>query len=77
LFGRELIHFVLGGNSGTSFFVRRPQPLVSKRMRRKRRGLDARGQRGSARSYSQGEFQKVAAFHEISSLAQSRVTGRF
>jgi hypothetical protein len=34
-------------------------------MRRKRRGLRARGERGGARGKSNGEFQKVSAFHDI------------
>jgi hypothetical protein len=38
-------------------------------MRRKRRGLRARGHRGSARGKSKGEFQKVAAFHDVSLFA--------
>jgi hypothetical protein len=37
-------------------------------MRRKRGCLRARGKRRSARGKSKGEFQKVAAFHDISSV---------
>jgi hypothetical protein len=37
-------------------------------MRRKRRGLRARGERGRARGKSNGKFQKVSAFHDISSV---------
>jgi hypothetical protein len=66
-FGLETIHFVPRDNGGTSILTRRRQPtFVFKRMRCKRRGLRARGQRRSARGKSNGEFQKVAAFHSIS-----------
>jgi hypothetical protein len=63
----EAIHLVLGSNGGTSILIRWRQPtVVFKRMRCKRRGLRARGQRRSARGKSNGEFQKMAAFHSIS-----------
>ncbi len=66
-FGLETIHFVPRDNGGTSILTRRRQPtVVFKRMRCKRRGLRARGQRRSARGKSNGKFQKVAAFHSIS-----------
>ena len=35
-------------------------------MRRQRRGLRARGQRGGSGGKSNGELQKLAAFHDIS-----------
>jgi hypothetical protein len=35
-------------------------------MRQQWRGPCARGQRGSARGKSKGQFQKMAAFHDIS-----------
>jgi hypothetical protein len=38
------------------------------RNRRQRRSLRARGQHGPARDKSKGEFQKVAAFHDIPPL---------
>jgi len=47
----------------------RPRQSVSsgKRLRRQRRGLRARSsQCGGAGGGSNGEFQKVAAFHDIS-----------
>jgi hypothetical protein len=67
LFGLEAIHFLIGGNRRTGILIRRPQPPVfRKRMRRKRSGLRTRSQRDGAGGKSKGEFQKVAAFHDIS-----------
>jgi hypothetical protein len=70
LFGLEAVHLVARGNSWAGVFIRRRHPSVfCERMRRKRCGLGADGQRGSAGGCSKGEFQKVAAFHDISSFA--------
>ncbi len=67
LFGLQMFYLVPVGDSGTRILVRRRQPSVlSERMRRKHSGLRTRGQRGSARGKSKGEFQKMAAFHDIS-----------
>jgi hypothetical protein len=44
-------------------------------MRRKRCGLRSRGQRGGARGKSKCEFQKVTAFHDISSSCMARDAG--
>ena len=66
LFGLQMFHLLTGGYGGTSVLIRRRQPSVLReRMRRKRRGLRARGERGGARGKSNGEFQKVSAFHDI------------
>jgi hypothetical protein len=65
-FGLETIHLVFADNSGTRVFVRGRQPSVRrKRMRRKRRGMGAGGHSRGAGGKSKGEFQKVAAFHDI------------
>jgi hypothetical protein len=65
-FGLETVRFVFADVSGTRVFVRGRQPPVRwKRMRRKRRGMGARGQCGGAGGKSKGEFQKVAAFHDV------------
>ena len=65
-FGLQSVHFVFADNSGMgSLFCGRPF-IFHERMRRKRRGLRTCRQRGSARGYSNGEFQKVTAFHDIS-----------
>jgi ribosomal protein S13 len=61
-----MFRLVAGGDSGTSILIARRQPSVFERMRRKRRGLRARGQRDRTRAKSKGKFQKVAAFHDIS-----------
>ena len=67
LFGLEAVHLIFGGDGGTDVLMRKRQPFICcKRMRRQRRGLYAGGQRGRAGRKSKGEFQKVAAFHDIS-----------
>jgi hypothetical protein len=69
LFGPEAVDLAFGGDGGTGIFVRRRQPFIfCKRMRRQRRGLRARCKRGGSGRKSSGEFQKVAAFHDISLL---------
>jgi hypothetical protein len=66
LFRLQMFHLVPGGDSGTGILVRRRQPSVLReRMRHQRCGPCTRGQRGSARGKSKGEFQKMAAFHDI------------
>ena len=69
LFGLEAIHLIPGDNGGMGIPVCGWQSFsFRKRMRRKRRGLRARGQRGGARGNSKCELQKVATFHDISSF---------
>lgn len=63
--GLEAVHFVLGGDSGTD--IRRQPAAFFERMRRKWCCLRAGGQRSGAGGKSNSEFQKVAAFHVISS----------
>jgi hypothetical protein len=74
LFGLETVHFVPRDNGGTGIFIRRRQPsILRKRLRQQRRGLRARGERNRTRGKSDGEFQKVAAFHDIFLLVLRRV----
>jgi hypothetical protein len=69
LFGLEAVDLVVGGDGGTGILVRRRQPFIfCKRLRCQRRGLHARGERSGSGRKSSGEFQKVAAFHDISLL---------
>ena len=76
LLGLEMIHFVLGGDSGTD--IGRQPAAFFERMRRKRCGLRANSQRCGAGGKSNSEFQKVAAFHVISPPGAWRVMqGRF
>jgi hypothetical protein len=60
-----VVRLVVGYNSRSSILVRRRQAF-SERLRQKRRSLCARGHRDSACGKSKGEFQKMAAFHDIS-----------
>jgi hypothetical protein len=64
LFGLEAIDLFGGGNRGVG--IRRRQAAIFQRMRRQRRGLYAGGQRGRSGRKSKSDFQKVAAFHDIS-----------
>jgi hypothetical protein len=70
LFGRQAIDLVAGGERRLRIAVSRRQ-VLGERLRRERCGLSlgARGQRRRARGKSKGEFQKVAAFHDISLVA--------
>ena len=66
LFRLQMFRLVPGGDSGTGILVRRRQrSVLRERMRDKRCGPCARGQCGSACGKSKGEFQKIAAFHDI------------
>ena len=66
LFGLQMFHLVAGGNGGTGILVRRRKwAVLCERVEQQRRGPCARGQRGSARGKPKGQFQKVAAFHDI------------
>jgi hypothetical protein len=69
LFGLEMIDVVLRGDRGFRTFAARRHEAGFRRYRRQRRGLRARSKRSSTGDISKGEFQKVAAFHHISSLA--------
>lgn len=72
----ETVHLVLGSNGGTGIVSGRQASVVLKRMRRKRRGMRARGKRGRTRGNSNGDFQEVAAFHFISLLGVASDAGR-
>jgi hypothetical protein len=66
LFRLQVIDFVAGNDGG--FSRRGRQPLSSgQRLRRQRRGLGAGGEHCRTRGNSNGDFQKVSAFHDIPS----------
>lgn len=67
--GLEAIDLVAGGYGGTGIFIGGKPSALIKRLRDKRCGLRAHGQRGGGprSSKSNGEFQKIPAFHDISS----------
>jgi hypothetical protein len=66
LLGLQMFHLVAVGDSGTGILVRWRQRLIlCERMQHKRCCPCACGQRRCARSKSNSEFQKVAAFHRI------------
>jgi hypothetical protein len=65
LLGLETLNLVLGGDRRTGSLICRQPFIFRKRMRRKRRSLRGCRQRGGARGYSKGKFQKVTAFHDI------------
>src|SRR5687768_9510532 len=63
----KALDLVLVGHRGLGALVRRRQwPGLDRRLRHKRRGFRACGQRGSAGGKSKSKFQKVAAFHGVS-----------
>ena len=67
LLGLEMLNLSLGRHGGMNIRIRgRLGVIRAKRMRRQRRGLRARGQHGGPGGKSNGELQKVAAFHDIS-----------
>jgi hypothetical protein len=73
LLGPEMIHFVLGGDSGTH--IGRQPAAFFEQIRRKWCCLRANSQRGGAGGKSNGKSQKVAAFHVISSWCMANDAG--
>jgi hypothetical protein len=66
LLGLQMVHLVAASDSGTGILVRwRQRSVLAERMRHKRCCPCARGECGSASGKSKGEFQKMAAFHDI------------
>jgi hypothetical protein len=67
LFGLDAVDFVRAGHGGTQVFIDGRRHLLSgQRMRRQRRSLRGRSKNGCAGGDPEGEFEKVAAFHDIS-----------
>lgn len=67
LFGPEMIDIILRDDGGFGCVAARRSEMLFCRDRRQCCGLRTRSEHRSARGYSKGEFQKVAAFHDISS----------
>ena len=66
-FRREALGFLTRCDSGLGIRIERQFGIVGERPRHQRRSLRARCKCDPARGKSKGEFQKVAAFHHISS----------
>jgi hypothetical protein len=69
LFRFQMFHLVCAGDGGTNISI--PRQLVvgcRERQRCQRRSLCACRKRGRAGDCTQGEFQKVSAFHDFSFL---------
>ena len=66
-FRREAIDLLARRDGGLGIRIDGQFGVVGERRRHQRRGLRARCKRDAARGKSKGEFQKVAAFHHISS----------
>jgi hypothetical protein len=65
--GFQTFNLSPGRDGGMNILIRgRLKLICAKRMRRQRRGLSARAQRGGSGGKSNGELQKVTAFHDIS-----------
>ena len=65
-FGLEVIDLIGGGDGGMGIPVHGQLAVRREPMRRQWRSLRAGNQRGRARGKSKSEFQKMAAFHDIS-----------
>jgi hypothetical protein len=71
LFGRKPIDLVAGGDRGMGISIAWLRRLLAgDRLRHQRRCLRTRGQRRGASGKPKSEFQKMAAFHDISSSRQ-------
>jgi len=68
-FGRETIDFLAGGDGGLRIGIAGELTIRNQRLRRQRCGLCRRRERCGTCRKSKGEFQKVPAFHAISSSA--------
>ena len=66
-FRREAIDLLAGCDGRLGIGIDGQLAVVGERRRHQRRGLRARRERNASRGKSKGEFQKVAAFHHISS----------
>ena len=67
LLGLQMLDLSLRRHGRMNISIRSRQPFIcAKRMRRQRRGLRARAERGGPGGKSNGELQKVTAFHDIS-----------
>ena len=64
---REAIDLLVRRDGGLGIRIDGQFGIVGERRRHQRRSLRARRKRDTARGKSKGEFQKVAAFHHISS----------
>ena len=71
LLGRKTIDLVVARDRRLRITISRRRPSIGKWLRREGRGLclNARGQRRCASGKSKCEFQKMAAFHDISLVA--------
>ena len=79
LFGLEMLDLSLGRDRRMNILICGRLLLISaKRKRRQRCCLGARGQRGGSGGKSNGELQKMTAFHDISLfVAMASDAGRF
>jgi hypothetical protein len=64
----DTIDLIPRGHGGAGILICWQRPVLAKRLRCKRRGPRARGKRGRSSDKSNGEFQKVAAFHDMFQL---------
>jgi hypothetical protein len=67
--GLETIDFIARRDGGMGILIGRELAIRNQRLRRQGGGLRTRGKRHTACRKSKGEFQKVPAFHDISSSA--------
>jgi len=68
-FGLEAIDFIARGDGGMGILIGGELTIGNQRLWRQESCLRARDKRDTACRKSKGEFQKVPAFHDISSSA--------
>ena len=64
-FGLDSVHIVLRDHCRFRAFAARRSQTLRRRNRRQRRSIRAGSKRRSTSGKSKGDFQKVAAFHDI------------
>lgn len=69
-FRLEAIDLLAGGHGGMGVFTGGRPSAPRKRLRQKRRGLCAGSQAGGSGGKSKGDFQKIPALHDISSIVE-------
>ena len=65
--GRELLDLLTVRHGRLNILISGELGIIGERRRHQRSGLRGRGKRDATGGKSKGEFQKVAAFHHISS----------
>jgi len=76
LLGLKLCGLIAGGDGRMGVRIALRHAGISERLWRQRRGLCGGRERGGSRRDTEGEFQKIAAFHGVSLSAIEQVMQR-